>query len=135
MNAEELLVQRFLLKEKECEQLKETNLFLREDNRELEKKYKLVKSLFYVEETSGKCGYQIIANRINGYYGCIIASTYHKNPEDIEPEFMELLDALGLTLPEPTNEDLENDPELVAQALEKAKELQEEQKQGETNDQ
>lgn len=124
MRADEYVVNELLAVKSENGHLMETNHYLREENRELEKKYNLIKSLFYVEETVGKCGYHIIANKIDGYYGSIIATTMYKNPEEIEPEFMELLDALGLTLPTPTKEDLENDPELVEQAMEKAKELQ-----------
>ena len=124
MRADEYVVAELEKTKNLLNEISAQNIFLRQDNKELEKKYDFIKSLFYVEETSAKCGYHICINDLDGYFKSIIITTYHKNPEEIEPEFMELLNALGLTLPEPTNEDLENDPELVEQAMEKAKELQ-----------
>ena len=135
MSADQYVVNELLNEKAKNSQLEEANLFLREDNRELEKENKklkdVIKKLFYVEETLGKCGYNICVNDSDGYFKGFIATTYHKNPEEIEPKFMALLNALGLDLPTPTNEDLENDPELVEQAMEKAKELQEEKKESE----
>lgn len=124
MRADEYVVAELEKTKNLLNEISAQNIFLRQDNKELEKKYNLIKSLFYVEETCGGCGYHIIANKTDGYYCGIVATTYHKNPEEIEPEFIELLDALGLVLPAPTKEDLESDPELVEQAMEKAKELQ-----------
>lgn len=125
MNTEEYVVNELLNEKAKNEQLEQANIFLRQDYRDLKKKYDLIKSLFIVEQKSTNLGYDIMVNDLDGYFKGFIISTYHNNPADIEPQFMELLNALELTLPTPNNEDLESDQELVEQALEKAKELQE----------
>lgn len=124
MRADELLVQRFLGLEQRVAQLEETNHYLREDNRELERKYKFIKSLFYLEEDED--GYKVGIKGIGYCANSSVAYEFTKDPNDMDQEFLELLDALSLVLPTPEQEGLENDPELVAQALEKAKELQKE---------
>lgn len=123
MKADEYVVNELLNEKQKNEQLEAANVYLRSDIKALEKKHNLVKSLFACEETIGGTGYLITVTDIKGNYGSIIATTYHKNPSEIEPEFMELLNALELVLPSPSNEDLENDPSLVNDALEKAEEL------------
>lgn len=124
MRADELLVERFLKKEKECEALKDMNYCLREDNRKLEDAFKKLKKMVKLEGTSTGEGYQITLY-YNGSYQGTIAYCWNKN--DIPQEFLELLELFGLDLPlpEPNVEELENDRELFDKAMEKAKELQE----------
>ena len=124
MRADEYVVNELLATKSENGHLMETNHYLREENRELEKKYNLIKSLFYVEETNTGTGYRLCIKGL-GYCGdSSIAYEWTQDAEKLSPEFLELIDALGLILPTPTKKDLENDPELVEQAMEKAKELQ-----------
>ena len=126
MRADELLVERFLEKEKECEALKDMNYCLREDNRKLEDAFKKLKKMVKLEETSTGEGYQIVLYH-NGSYQGTIAYCWDKN--DIPQDFLELLEIFGLDLPlpEPNVEELENDRELFNKAMEKAKELQKQQ--------
>ena len=125
MRADELLVERFLKKEKECETLKDMNYCLREDNRKLENAFKKLKEMLKLEETNTGDGYRITIYNRNGNYSGTIAYCWDKN--DIPQDFLELLEIFGLDLPspEPNVEELENDRELFNKAMEKAKELQE----------
>lgn len=131
MRADEYVVNQLLSSQAECEHLKETNFFLREDNKELEKNLKKIRTLFVCKETTGGNGYQIIVNETDGTYGGTILYCWDKN--NVPQEFLDWLKVLGLELPvkEPNVEELEKDPELVEQALEKAKELQAEKKESE----
>ena len=135
MSADQYVVNELLNEKAKNSQLEEANLFLREDNRELEKENKKLKDvvtkLFYVEETSNGNGYRLSVKGLGYCSDSTIAYEWTQDIEKMSPEFLELIDALGLILPTPTKKDLENDPELVEQAMEKAKELQEEQKESE----
>ena len=124
MRADEYVVAELEKTKNLLNEMSAQNIFLRQDNKELEKKYNIIKSLFYVEETSNGNGYRLCVKGL-GYCGdSSIAYEWTQDAEKLSPEFLELIDALGLILPTPTKKDLENDPELVEQAMEKAKELQ-----------
>lgn len=126
MRADEYVVEELLKARNELNEIKAANIFLREDIKELEKKYKVIKDLFYLEETSSKQGYRLCVKGIGICADSIVASEWTKNIEDFSKDFINIVAALGLEIPveEPNAEELENDPELVEQALEKAKELQ-----------
>ena len=127
MRADEYVVNKLVAAENEASEFKARNIFLMQENRELENKLKKVCSLFECSETTGGNGYQITINDADGHYeGTLIYCWDKENPTE---NFLNWLEILGLSLPidEPKTEELEKDPELVAQALEKAKELQAEQ--------
>lgn len=124
MRADEYVVNKLQIAERELAELKAQNIFLMQDCRELEKELKTIRSLFECKETTGGNGYAINCKEIDGTYGGTVAYCWDKN--NIPQEFLDWLKVLGLELPtdEPKTEELEKDPELVAEALEKAKELQ-----------
>ena len=124
MRADEYVVAELEKTKNLLNEISAQNIFLRQDNKELEKKYNLIKSLFYVEETSNGEGYRLCVKGLGYCSDNSIAYEWTQDTEKLSPEFLELIDALGLILPTPTKKDLENDPELVEQAMEKAKELQ-----------
>lgn len=124
MRADEYVVAELEKTKNLLNEMSAQNIFLRQDNKELEKKYNLIKSLFYIEETSNGEGYRLCIKGLGYCSDSAIAYEWTQDAEKISPEFLELVDALGLILPTPTKKDLENDPELVEQAMEKAKELQ-----------
>ena len=131
MRADEYVVNKLIAAENEANEFKARNIFLMQENRELENKLKKVLSLFECSETVGGNGYQITINDADGHYeGTLIYCWDKEHPTE---NFLNWLEILGLSLPieqpkEPNVEELEKDPTLVAQALEKAKELQAEQK-------
>ena len=124
MRADEYVVNELLNEKSKNAHLEETNIYLRQDNRELEKNLKKVRTLFECKETTGGNGYQIVVHETDGTYAGTIIYCWDKN--NVPQEFLDWLKVLGLELPveEPKVEELESDPELVEQALEKAKELQ-----------
>lgn len=124
MRADEYVVAELEKTKNLLNEISAQNIFLRQDNKELEKKYNLIKSLFYVEETSNGEGYRLCVKGLGYCSDSSVAYEWTQDTEKLSPEFLELVDALGLILPTPTKKDLENDPELVEQAMEKAKELQ-----------
>lgn len=125
MRADEYVVEE-LLKEKELnKQLIASNSVLRQENKDLETKYNLIKSLFYVEETTNGDGYRLCVKGIGYTADSSIAYVWTQDISKIDEDFLNLVNALGLILPSPTKQDLGDDPQLVEQALEKAKELQE----------
>lgn len=124
MRADEYVVNELLGEKAKNSHLEETNIYLREDNRELEKNLKKIRTLFECKETTGGNGYAIYCKQTDGTYGGAVAYCWDK--ENPNQEFLDWLKVLGLELPvdEPKTEELEKDPELVAEALEKAKKLQ-----------
>ena len=127
MRADEYVVNKLQIAERELAELKAQNIFLMQDCRELEKEIKTIRSLFECKETTGGNGYAIYCKEIDGTYGGTVAYCWDKN--NVSQEFLDWLKVLGLELPieqpkEPNTEELEKDPELVAEALEKDKELQ-----------
>lgn len=131
MRADEYVVQQLQIAQREAEETRAANIFLRQDNRELEKEIKTIRSLFECKETTGGNGYAIYCKQTDGTYCGAIAYCWDKN--NVPQDFLDWLKVLGLELPieqpkEPNTEELEKDPQLVAQALEKAKELQAQQK-------
>lgn len=124
MRADEYVVAELEKTKNLLNEISAQNIFLRQDNKELEKKYNLIKSLFYVEEISNGGGYRLCVKGIGYTADSSIAYVWTQDVSEMDKEFLELIDALGLILPAPTKKDLENDPELVEQAMEKAKELQ-----------
>ena len=124
MRADEYVVNELLSEKAKNSHLEETNIYLRQDNKELEKDLKKIRALFECKETTGGNGYQIVVHETDGTYGGTIIYCWDK--ENPSQEFLNWLKVLGLELPidEPKTEELEKDPELVAEALEKAKELQ-----------
>ena len=127
MRADEYVVEKLQIAERELAELKARNIFLMQDNRELEKEIKTIRSLFECKETTAGNGYQIVVHETDGGYGGTIIFCWNK--ENPTKEFLDWLKVLGLELPieqpqEPNTDELEKDPELVAEALEKAKELQ-----------
>ena len=131
MRADEYVVNELLSEKAKNSHLEETNIYLRSDNRELEKNLKKIRTLFECKETTGGNGYAIYCKETDGTYGGTIIYCWDK--EKPTQEFLDWLKVLGLELPvkEPNVEELEKDPELVEQALEKAKELQAEKKESE----
>lgn len=126
MRADEYVVQELLANKEKNAQLIASNAVLRQENKELETKYNFIKSLFTLEETFDGNGYRVCVKGF-GYCGDeVIARTWTKKVEEMDEDFINLINALGLEFPieEPKTEELEKDPELVAEALEKAKELQ-----------
>lgn len=134
MRADEYVVKELLMAKAEIEQYKDANFVLREQIRELNDKYKKVISLFACEK-NGTTGYSIVIKEPQGFLKNVMLYDFNDNPSEIDPNFMEWLKVLDLSLPmvEPNPQELEKDQELVDQALEKAKELQDNAK-GETND-
>ena len=124
MRADEYVVEELKKTQTELSNALAANIFLRQENREIERKYNLIKSLFYVEETTNGDGYRLCVKGIGYTADSSIAYAWTQDVSKIDKEFLELVDALGLILPSPTKEDLETDPELVEQAMEKVKELQ-----------
>lgn len=61
------------------------------------KKFETIKHLFKVEETEINEGWKIAIYDKRGDYSCTVA--YCWNKENPEPEFLDLLDLLGLELP------------------------------------
>lgn len=126
MRADEYVVQELLANKEKNAQLIASNAVLRQENKELETKFNLIKSLFTLEENSVGTGYKVCVKGL-GYCGnSVIGMVWTKKVEEMDEDFINLINALGLEFPieEPKTEDLEKDPELVAEALEKAKELQ-----------
>lgn len=127
MRADEYVVEKLQIAERELAEVRAQNVIMLHDSVETEKRLKKVLSLFECRETTANNGYQIVVNDADGNYeGAII---YCWDKEHPTSDFLEWLKVLGLELPieqpkEQNTEELEKDPELVAQALEKAKELQ-----------
>lgn len=127
MRADEYVVQQLLEIKEMNAQLIASNAVLRQENKELETKFNFIKSLFTIEETSDGNGYRICVKGL-GYCGdSIIARVWTKKVEEMDEDFVNLINALGLEFPieEPNVEELEKDKELVEKAFEKVKELQE----------
>lgn len=126
MRADEYVVQQLIENKEMNAQLIASNALLRQENKELETKLNFIKSLFTLEETSDGSGYRVCVKGF-GYCGdSIIAREWTNKVEEMEEDFINLINALGLEFPikEPNIEELEKDKELVEKAFEKAKELQ-----------
>lgn len=124
MRADEYVVNELQKTQHELENVRASNVFLRQENKELLANNIKMRALFECEQIKGEkepLGYRIIVNDLNGYFLGFVTSTYQTDPSKIEKEFLEWLEVLNLELPK----DLEQDQELVEQAMEKAKELQE----------
>lgn len=125
MRADEYVVQQLLENKEKNAQLIASNAVLRQENKELETKFNFIKSLFTLEETRDGGGYSICIKGL-GYCGdWTIARVWTKKVEEMDEDFINLINALGLEFPieEPNVEELEQDKEIVEQAFEMVKEL------------
>lgn len=123
MRADEYVVQELLKAQKLLEETRAANIFLREELLQLKKKYDFIKSLFFVEETSDGKGYKLCTKGIG--FSTDTTICYEWDKEKLSEDFINIINALDLELPK--TKELENDQELVKQAMEKVEELKAEQ--------
>lgn len=126
MRADEYVVAELQQTKELNNQLVASNSLLRQDFNKIEHDHKVVCSLFEVNKLSANTGYSIVVNNVDGSYAGTVAYAWTTDIDKIPEPFWNLLNALGLTLPDVDvdEKDFENNKEIFDQAIEIVKELQ-----------